>query len=144
MSNKSLSEESTKEEVSNYFFEHFRINKELKTRIIEEEISGDVLLEMTDNDFKELGIKLDLLHKIKRFLYSNKDNFKKKEIKEKITNMSEPEQVKNFFERYLCFKGNLNDLNGKELIELKEEFIMEIFYLSAFWISANFVEIIHV
>ena len=39
-----LSEESTKEDVANYFLNNFKISKEAKDNLIKEDISGEVLL----------------------------------------------------------------------------------------------------
>jgi len=116
-----LSEQSTKEEVADYFSQNFKIDEKAKNNLIKEDISGDILLEIPDPDFKSFGIKVGPLKKIAKFLATNKDKFKKKEIKEKITIASNSEEVKNFFENSLNFKGNLNGLDGKGLIELDEE-----------------------
>ena len=116
-----LSEESTKEEVGYYFWKKFKITEENKNKMINEDISGDVLLDITDNDFKSFGIKVGPLKKARKYLDENKNNFKDKEIKEVITAISNPEEVKNFFVRCLNFNGELNNLNGQQLIELDEE-----------------------
>ena len=115
-----LSEESTKEEVADYFQKQFKISEEAKNSLIKEDISGDVLLNIQDNEFKSFGIKIGPLKKIQKFLGENKDKFKEKEIKEVITAVSKPEEVKSFFDRCLNFKENLNELDGKGLIELDE------------------------
>lgn len=115
-----LSEESTKEEVADYFQKQFKISEEAKNNIIKEDISGDVLLNIQGDEFKSFGIKVGPLKKIQKFLGENKDKFKEKEIKEVITAISKPEEVKSFFDRCLNFKENLNELDGKGLIELDE------------------------
>ena len=116
-----LSEESTKEDVANYFLNNFKISKEAKDNLIKEDISGEVLLEMEDSEFKQMGMKLGPLKKVRKYLDDNKAHFKNKEIKETITAISKPEEVKNFFERCLNFKESLNDLDGKGLLEFNEE-----------------------
>ena len=116
-----LSDESTKEEVAEYFAKNFKITEESKNNIIKEDISGDILLNLYDPDFKYLKMKLGQYKKIQKYLEQNKDNFKEKEIKEVITGKSNADEVKNFFERCLNFTGNLNNLDGKGLIELNEE-----------------------
>ena len=116
-----ISEESTKEEVVEYFVKKYNIAEEAKNNIIKEDISGDILLNICDADFKYLKIKIGQYKKIQKYLEQNKDKFKDKEIKEVITAKSNLDQVKIFFERCLNFKGNLNDLDGKRLIELDEE-----------------------
>ena len=121
LEDKNLSEESTKEEVSNYFMKKFNISEEVKNKMIKENISGDILLDLTDNDFKSFGLKFGPIKKIKNYLKENNNTFKDKEIKECITVISKPEEVKSFFERCLDFKEDLNNLDGKGLIELDEE-----------------------
>ena len=110
-----------KEEVAEYFLKNYKITEEAKNNIIKEDISGDILLNINDADYKYLKIKIGQYKKIQKYLEKNKDNFKEKEIKEVITVKSKPEEIKNFFERCLNFKGNLNDLDGKGLIDLDEE-----------------------
>ena len=114
-----LSDESTKEEVAEYFLKKYGITEEAKNNVIKEDISGDILLKLEDADYKYLKIKIGQYKKIQKYL--DKDKFKEKEIKEVITAKSNSDEVKNFFERCLNFKGNLNGLDGKGLIELDEE-----------------------
>lgn len=71
--------------------------------------------------FKSLGIQLGHLTKIKAFLKDNKDKFVEKIINEKITIKSKPNDVSDFFECCLDFKGELNNIDGKGLIGLNEE-----------------------
>jgi len=118
---KELSEESTENEVAYYFFSNFKINKDAKENIINEKIDGDVLLDLEDLDFKRLGVKLGPLKKIRTYLNENKHNFKEKKINEVITDKSKTEEVKYFFDKYLNFTENLNDLDGKKLLELDED-----------------------
>ena len=117
----SLSEESTKEEIADHFMS-FKITEENKNTLLREDISGDVIF---DVDFKALGIKTGPLMKIKNFLKENKDKFKEKKITETITAISKPEEVKQFFEKCLNFTKDLNNLDGKGLIELNEEKMKE-------------------
>ena len=49
---------SSKEEVANYLFNKLGLKQEVKTNLIKEDISGDVLYDLDDKDFKKLGIKL--------------------------------------------------------------------------------------
>ena len=119
----SITANSTKEEVSEYFAKKFRIKEEAKNNIIKEDISGDILKDLDDKDFKKLGIGLGPLKKIQAFLKDNKDKIGEKEIKEKITIISSSEEVSNFFKNCLNFSGELNDMDGKGLIELDNEAI---------------------
>ena len=115
-----ISSNSSKEEVANFFVEKFKINEKEKQNLINEDICGDVLLDLEDKDFKSLKIRTGPNTKIKTFLRENQDKFKEKTISEKITSKSSKEEVANFFGRCLNYKGELN-LDGKSLIELNEE-----------------------
>ena len=121
-----ISSESSKEDVANFFVTKFNIKEQEKNNIIKEDISGDVLKDLDDNDFKSLKIKLGPLKKIKTFIKENLDKFGEKQINEKITIKSSPKEVADFFENCLNFKGELNNLDGKGLIELNEEGIKNI------------------
>jgi hypothetical protein len=107
--------------VANYLLNNFKIGKEAKDNLIKEDISGEVLLEIEDSEFKQMGMKLGPMKKVRKFLDDNKTHFKNKEIKETITAISKPEEVKDFFERCFNYKNSLNNLDGKGLIELNEE-----------------------
>ena len=113
--------DSSKEEVANFFEKKFKIKEDVKNNFIKEDISADILYDLDDKEFKSLGLKVGPLKNIKVFLQNNKDHFKEKEIKEKITIKSKPNEVSEFFEKCLNFKGELNNMDGKGLIELKEE-----------------------
>ena len=113
--------ESSKEDVADFFFKKFKFKEDIKNNLIKEDISGDVLYDLDDTDFKNLGLKLGPLKKMKTFLKDNQDKFKEKQITEKITSNSSCEQVESFFKNCLNFSGNLNNLNGKGLIELNNE-----------------------
>ena len=97
MSEKTLSEYSTKEEVADFFVKKFKISEEIKNNFIKEDISGDVLYDILYSEFKSLGLKVGPLKKIQKFLRENKNNFNEKEIKEVITSNTKSKEVKNFF-----------------------------------------------
>ena len=115
-----ISVNSTKEEIANFFRNNFNISEQAKNNIIKEDISGDILLDITKQKFSSLGIKLGPFLKIDEYLTRNKEKFKPKEIKEKITVKSSSKEVKKFFEESLGFKGDLNGLDGKGLIDLEQ------------------------
>ena len=123
-----ISAESTKEEVANYFQIVFNVSDEVKNNLIKENISGDILLDISDKDFKLFGIKKGPSLKIKKFIKEKKEKFLPKEIKKKITFKSNEEQLKEFFNEYLGFNGELNGLSGKDLIDLEknEEFMIKL------------------
>ena len=114
-----LSELSTKEEVANYFHNSLHLNDEVKNIFLNEYISGDVLAELTAHDLNELNISPR--QRILAFINKYASKFKEKKITEKITSNSSVGEIRNFFEKYLEFKGELNNLDGKGLLELTEE-----------------------
>ena len=118
-----ISVDSTKEEIANYFLNNFKISQKAKEKLLKEDISGNVLLDLTEKDFDYLSIKLGRKAIVLDFLKNNSEKFKPKEIKERLTIKSNNEKVKYFFEKCLGFKGNLDNMDGKRLIELegKEE-----------------------
>ena len=115
-----LSINSTCEEVGNYFAEKFKINEEEKKIIIDEKISGDILLDITD--FKNIfHFRPGPSNKIQKFLKVFQDKYRQEKNGKKISVKNE-EEIKAFFENYIGFKGNLNNIKGeKELKQLKEE-----------------------
>ena len=119
-SNISLSESSTKEEVGEYFFRLIQ-KEDVKNILINEYISGDVLISLSLDEIKSLGIKFGPARRIFKFIEENRDKFKEKEINEKLYANSNQEEVKEFFEKCLDFKGELNSLDGKGLLELNNE-----------------------
>ena len=116
-----ISEASSKEEVADYLSTKFKLKEELKNIIIKEFISGDVLPTLSNEDFEKMGFKKGQKKIIMKCIEENKNKFKEKEITEKIMINSNTEEVKIFFEKCLEFKGELNGLNGKGLLELNEE-----------------------
>ena len=121
MAESSLSIDSTSEELADYFIKNCKLSKEEKEIFIKEGISGDVLLEAISS-LKELGIKPTPIVKIKSFLKNKEAKFKPKEITEKIS-ISNEEDIKSFFEKYIGFKGDVtSQIKGEnELISLGEE-----------------------
>ena len=115
-----LSESSTKEEVANYLLTSADLKEEVKTKLIDEYITGDILTTLTKNDLAGLGIPLGPRSRIVKIIDQNKDKIKEKEITEKIYPNSSKEEVKAFFEKSIDFKGELNSLDGKGLLELNE------------------------
>ena len=116
-----ISAYSTKEEIANYFEKNFHICEKAKNNIIKEDISGDILLDISDKEFKSLGIKLGQCKKVQRLLNIEKEKFiLKEDIKEKITIKSATQEVKNFLKKYLNYDETSNTLDGKKLIQLNE------------------------
>ena len=113
-----ISTESTKEEIADCFLKEFKITEEAKNNLIKEDISGDVLLDISDAQFKSFGIKVGHLMKIKKLLKNNEEKKKKKkEFNERITAKSSTEEVKSFFEGSKSRTGKLN--KGSKLLKRK-------------------------
>lgn len=121
-----INSNSSKEEVSDYFVKKFGINEEIRNNLINEDISGDILCDLDKDDLRRLGLKIGPSKKILIFIRDNKDNFEEKKIDKKITVKSTPDDVKNFFINRLNFKGNLHQLDGKGLIEISENQIINL------------------
>ena len=116
-----LSEESSKEEVAEFLSKKCTINDKAKYNFVNEDITGDILLDLSPKEFRSLNVKLGPLVKIKKFIKENKDKFKEKKINEKITIKSNSDEVKSFFENNLNFKEELDNMDGKTLLEMDEE-----------------------
>ena len=116
-----ISIESTKEEVANFFKYNFDLNEEISNNFINEYISGDILPDLTFEDFKYLGLNIDSIINWNKYYEINEDKFKGNKIKENISSNSSSDEVNLFLNNYLDFKENLNNLNGQKLFELNEE-----------------------
>ena len=119
MSELTLSIESTCEEVAEYFSKRIsKISKDIIQKLIDEGISGDVLLKV---DFKVLGVGLKVSTNIKNILKENQARLTPKNIPENISIRNE-EEIKSFFEKYIGFKGDTSGIKEEnELKSLNEE-----------------------
>ena len=115
---------STKEEVASFFSSKFKISNEVKDNMIKEDISGVILLNMADNDFKKLGLKIGPIKKIQKYLSENKDNLQEIVINEKINKSSSVQEVKNFLEKHLGYEGEII-LDGEKFLKLSQDDIMK-------------------
>ena len=120
MENYFISNNSTKEEVAEFFKNTFKVSEDVSNNFIKEYISGDILPILSDQDLKSLGLKLGPIKRWKKYYNENIDKFKEEEILEEISLDSSSEEVKKFLESCLDFKENYN-LNGEILFELCEE-----------------------
>ena len=75
-----LSEESTKEEIAKYLHKNCKIDENTITILINEDISGDIIFDIQDAEFKSIGIKIGPLKRIKNALEPIKNKIKKKRI----------------------------------------------------------------
>ena len=116
-----ISINSSKEEVSEFFLSKIDLSKTNANNLIKESISGDILPYLDDNDYKFLGIKKGKKKRIQIYLNENKDKFKPKPLNLIIDNNSNNSQVKNFFDEYLSFKLNNNDIDGKKILNISEQ-----------------------
>ena len=116
-----LSESSTKEEVAEFISVNLKLKDDVKNFFLSEYITGDILPLLTKDELQSLGVKFGPAKKISKHIEDNKDKFKEKEIDIKLYSTSNKEEVKDFFEKYLEFKGELNSLDGKGLLELNED-----------------------
>ena len=118
----SITSDSSIEEVAKALTEKFKLKDKEKSKLINESISGDVLLELdvqilqTDFKFRPMTAK-----NIKQYLNKHKENLKPKDINDNIQIANEAE-IKSFLEKYIGFKGELEGIKSEnELKELKEE-----------------------
>ena len=113
---------STEENVAEYLCSKYNISEEAKSKIIQENIDGEVFFDLNQKDMiMSLKIPLNISKNIYNFLVDNKGKFQEKVINFKITSNSNSEDVKLFFQEYIGFNGKLNDLNGYQLLLLNEE-----------------------
>ena len=115
---------STKEEVASFFSSKFKISNEIKAKMIKEDISGDILLNISDSDFKKLGIKIGPIKKIQKYLSENKKNLQEIVINEKINKSSSVQEVKNFLEKHLGYEGDIV-MDGEQFLKLSQDDIMK-------------------
>lgn len=117
-----ISNESTEEEVAKFFVERCQITEDIQNNIKNENITGEILPLLTDVEFRDLiGLKFGQIKKWKIYLKDNGGKFTENKIDEKISPNSSKEEIKGFFEKCLDFKGALNDMDGKQLLELSED-----------------------
>ena len=119
---KNLSISSTKEDVSNFLSKNYKIKNNIKDNIINENITGETLKYLDDNDYTFLGIEPDVKAKIKNYLETKKNQFIEKPINITLNDNSNINEVKKFCQEYLSFKGKLNDdLDGKKILSLTDQ-----------------------
>jgi hypothetical protein len=117
---KNITSNSSKEEIAEFFKSKFKISDQSQNNIIKEDISGDILLSLTDKEFKSLDLKIGPIKKITKYLSENKTNFPEKKINEKIDRNSSIEEVKNFLKECIGYAGD-EEYDGKKLLELDKE-----------------------
>ena len=78
---KNITSNSSKEEIAEFFKSKFKISDQSQNSIIKEDISGDILLSLSDKEFKSLDVKIGPIKKITKYLTENKANFPEKKNK---------------------------------------------------------------
>ena len=122
---KEISKDSTPEEIVNHLSQILNIDEKNLNILIKENISGDILSLLESKDFKELGIETDLQKKIQEHINKNIEHFTLINEDIKININSNENDVKIFFEKYLNFKNELRNINGKNLFSLTEQEMKE-------------------
>ena len=79
-----LSELSTKEEVADFLCNKLNLKDEVKDILLNDYISGDILPILSEKDLEQLKIKLGPRRRIIKLISENKNNFKEKELTEKL------------------------------------------------------------
>lgn len=118
---KGITNESTKEEVVEYLFSKFKISDNVKDKIIQEDITGEIFFALEDTELKYLELKGGPFIKIRNYIKENKEKYKDIKIIEKITASSNTEEIKSFMDKYFDFKGDLKGLDGKGFLDLSEK-----------------------
>ena len=121
-----ITRESSKEEISQFLSIKFKFSEKIKENILKEDISGDILPDLKDKEFNKLGLKLGQIKKVKNYLEKNTDKFIEKKISKIIDENSGNEDVDKFFKQYIGFNGHLKDINGKKLLTLRREDILNL------------------
>ena len=124
MGQDSLSPNSTEQEVAQFFKKKFSLKEEITNKILRENITGEVVNDLTNEDYNSLGISTGDKKKIKSFLKNNADKNTSKITEKSINIYSTKTDVKKFFENYLNFKSDLN-LNGYQILNLTKEKLQE-------------------
>ena len=117
---KIITSNSSKEEIAEFFKSKFKISEQSCNSIIKEDISGDILLSLSDKEFKTLDLKIGPIKKITKYLSENKAYFPEKEINENLDINSSAEEVKNFLKEFIGYTGD-KKFDGKKLLEIDKE-----------------------
>ena len=119
--NNDISINSSKNDVAEFFKSKFKLSEKSTKKIIEEDISGEILPYLEKEDYTFLGIMIGPMKKIQNYLGQNTDKFKPNPIGQVINIDSSQEDVKIFFEEYLGFQGELNKMDGKKLFNSSKD-----------------------
>ena len=67
---------SSKEEIASFFGQLFKLDAKQQQCLINHDISGDIIGDINDKEFREIGIKLGPSKLINKYLNDNKPDFK--------------------------------------------------------------------
>ena len=116
-----LSSKSRKEEVGQFFIDQFNLSENVKENIVNQDISGDILLDLKDKDFKALGLQKDQIQKVRDYLSDNYESFIDINLDIKINKKSSNEEIEEFFKVYIGYNGKIKNIDGKKFLNLTKE-----------------------
>ena len=113
--------DSSPEEIVKFFSQTLNLKQENLLSLIKENISGEILPLLNNQDFKELGIKLGHQKRIQKYIEDNLSKLIKNQTEPEINVDSEQKDVKLFFENCLDFEENVENIDGKILFSMAEQ-----------------------
>ena len=116
---KEISSESTKEEIAEFFNIKFNFSEKIKENIIKEDISGDILLDLKDKEFKQLGLKNIQIQLIRDYLSENYETFI--DTNKKIDQIDLEKNIKRLID-----SEKLKDIDIKNFLNLAPDKISKI------------------
>ena len=73
-------------------------------------------MDLSEEDFKNIWLKVVHIRKIKAYIEKNKNKFGEKHFTEVLSIYLDSNEFAEFFSKSLNFNGNLNNLDGKALL----------------------------
>ena len=116
-SEKKINSSSSPEEVASFFGKEIKIYQEEQNIIKKQELSGDILHSLEEEDYKKVNIKLGPKKKIQKYLSENKADFPEKEIDVKLSENSTQEEVRDFLEKYIGIEKRYG-IKGKRFVRV--------------------------
>ena len=121
-----ISSKSRKEEVAQFFVTELKFSENIKENIINQDISGDILLDLKDKDFKVLGLNKNQIQNVRDYLSDNYENFININIDIEINENSTIEDVDKFFKKYIGFNEKIKNIDGKQFLSLTKDNISKL------------------
>ena len=116
-----LSSKSRKEEVAQFLITELKFSDNIKEKIVNQDISGDILLDLKDKDFKILGLNKNQIQNVRDYLSDNYENFININIDIKINENSTIEDVEEFLKKCIGFNEKIKNLDGKQFLNLTKD-----------------------